>query len=286
MKNQKLEKIYNKICLLAAKTKENHLDVYSAGTAFYLFVSIIPFFIVLFLLMPYTPISREDVLYLSELLPSGFDMLIYVITAEAYAKNSTKLWIALIIAIWSASRGILYMSKGLNEIYDVEEKRNYITLRLWASVYTLLIAVVLIILLIMGVFGKKIMQELRGHIPYLPTKTASWLTTILDFRVLITIVFLFLLFSFLYTVLPNKKISWLYQTPGAALCSVSWWVFTKLFSFIVDRFGGFSMYGSMATVVASMLWIYFCMYIIFICAELNSYFAQSIINRIKAKRGH
>ena len=284
MKKLKLERIYYKLYLLANEIKDNHLDVYSAGTAFYLFISIIPFFVALFSLVPYTPISRQDVLDLSTLLPDEFDILIQAVTAEAYVKNSARLWIALIIAIWSAARGIMYMTKGLNEIYDVSERRNYIKLRLWASLYTLFIVVALVILLVMGVFGKRIMQIVSDHLPRLPEKAAVWLGTIIDLRVLIILLCLFLLFVFLYTFLPNTKVLWLYQTPGAAVCSVAWWLFTKLFSFVIGWFGSFSMYGSMATVVASMLWLYCCMYILFVCAELNSHFAQTIINHLKARR--
>ncbi|MBR4719774.1 MAG: YihY/virulence factor BrkB family protein, partial [Lachnospiraceae bacterium] len=47
---------------------------------------------------------------------------------------------------------------------------------------------------------------------------------------------------------------------------------------------GFSMYGSMATIIASMIWLYCCMYILFICAEINNHFANSIINNIKERK--
>lgn len=33
-----------------------------------------------------------------------------------------------------------------------------------------------------------------------------------------------------------------------------------------------NMYGSLTTIVLVMLWLYFCMYIILIGAEINSYF--------------
>ena len=284
MRRHSFEKIYYKLTVFANEIKDNHLDVYSAGTAFYLFISVIPFFISLFLLVPYFPISRQDVLNLSGLLPDDFDILIQALTAEAYAKNTARLWIALIIAIWSAARGIMYMTKGLNEIYGVKERRNYFILRFWAAIYTLFIVVAIVILLVMGVFGKKIIELVSSHLPHLPENVASWLSTIINLRVLITLVCLFLLFVFVYTVLPNKKVLWLYQTPGAAICSVSWWLFTRLFSFVVGNFGGFSMYGSMATAIASMLWLYCCMYILFICSEINSHFAQMIINHIKQRR--
>ncbi len=286
MNTEKLDrlKIYNRLRKFAYEIKYNHLDVYSAGTAFYIFISIIPFFIALFLFVPFTPISRQDIIRLTNMLPSDFSIFMQVITAEAYVRNTTKLWVALVIAIWSAARGIMYMTKGLNEVYNVSERRNYFVLRLWAALYTLFILGAIVILLVMGVFGKRIMAFINSHIPNLPQETGSWVSRVLDFHILITLICLFLLFVFLYTVLPNKKLNWLYQTPGAACCSVLWWLFTKLFSFAVDRFGGFSMYGSMATAIATMLWLYCCMYILFLCSEINYHFAQMIINHIRDRQ--
>ena len=153
MKKKSMRRIYYRLYILAGEIRINHLDVYSAGSAFYLFISIIPFFVALFSIVPFTPISRQDVLGLSSMLPSEFDILVQAVTAEAYVKSSARLWIALVIAIWSAARGIMYMTKGLNEIYDVTEKRNYLILRLWAAIYTLFIVVAIVILLVMGVFA-------------------------------------------------------------------------------------------------------------------------------------
>lgn len=284
MKKLSFDKITYRLYVLSGEIRDNHLDVYSAGTAFYLFISIIPFFIALFSLVPYTPITGQDVLGLSSIFPSEFDILIQAVTAEAYVKSSARLWISLVVAVWSAARGIMYMTKGLNEIYDVSERRNYFILRFWAAVYTLFIIIAIVVLLVMGVFGKRIIEMVSDRIPFLPAKMASWLLTIINFRALITMVCLFLLFVFLYTVLPATRLTWIYQTPGAVLCAVAWWSFTKLFALFVSMLGGFSMYGSMATAIASMLWMYCIMYILFFCAEINNHFAQAIIERLKDVR--
>ena len=276
--------IYKKIKAFADEVKINHLDVYSAGSAFFMFISIIPFFIVLFSLVSYTPMSREDIMDLSALLPREFDILIQAVTAESYVSNSATLWIALVIGVWSAARGVMYITKGLNEIHDVIEMRNYFILRFWASVYTMLVVLALIILLIFGVFGKRIMDILSEHMPRLPEDVSIILSTIINFRVLILTVCLFVLFLFMYTVLPNKKVEVIYQLPGAVICAVAWWGFTKLFSLFVGIFDVFSMYGTLATAVASMFWMYCCMYILFICAEINSHFAQMIINHIRERK--
>ena len=264
-------KIYNQLFIISDEIKDNHLDVYSAGTAFYLFISIIPFFIALFSIVPYTPISKEEILSIASMLPTEFDFLIQVVIAETYARNAARLSISLILAIWSAARGVMFMTKGFNEIYDEREKRNYFILRFWAAVYTLFIVVVLIILLIMGVFGKKIYYIIKMRFSHMPVHIMSSIATVFNMRGLIIGIVLFFLFLFLYVVLPNTKVIIKYQIPGAFLCSVGWLIFTKVFSVFTNMFDVFSMYGSLATVIASLLWLYSCMYILFICAELNNY---------------
>ena len=36
------------------------------------------------------------------------------------------------------------------------------------------------------------------------------------------------------------------------------------------------MYGSLTTIIPALLWLYFCMYIILIGAEINAYFEERL----------
>ena len=62
------------------------------------------------------------------------------------------------------------------------------------------------------------------------------------------------------------------QLPGAVVAAVGWSVITWGFSIYVDRFNGFSAYGSLTTIIILMLWLYACMYIVMAGAFLNRYF--------------
>ena len=58
--------------------------------------------------------------------------------------------------------------------------------------------------------------------------------------------------------------------PGAAAASFGWIVFSKLYSLYFERSGAFSrLYGSLAAVAFFMLWVYFCVMIILLGAEIN-----------------
>ena len=101
---------------------------------------------------------------------------------------------------------------------------------------------------------------------------------------------LFVFFVVIFTTLPNKKLQFRRQVPGAAICAIAWYVFSFALSIYVDYFNGFSMYGSLTTIALIMLWLYFCMYIMMMSAEVNVIFNESFRkwlkrDRTKKKRG-
>jgi len=79
-----------------------------------------------------------------------------------------------------------------------------------------------------------------------------------------------LFFSIIYKTLPNGKMKFVDQIPGAVITSAGWVSFSILFSFFVDNFSNYAnVYGSLSAIIILMLWLYICMYIMFIGAEIN-----------------
>ena len=71
-------------------------------------------------------------------------------------------------------------------------------------------------------------------------------------------------------VLPNRKSHIFRELPGAIITAGGWLLFSYLFSYYIDNMGNYSYtYGSLAALAICMLWLYFCMYILFIGAEIN-----------------
>ena len=58
--------------------------------------------------------------------------------------------------------------------------------------------------------------------------------------------------------------------PGAMFSALGWLVFSYVFSLYIDNFANMTyMYGSLTAFIILMLWVYFCIYIFFIGAEIN-----------------
>ena len=78
------------------------------------------------------------------------------------------------------------------------------------------------------------------------------------------------MFTVMYMVLPNQKNRFWDALPGALLASSGWLVFSDLYSIYVVHFAHLSnVYGSVYAVALSMLWLYFCMAIVFYGGALN-----------------
>ena len=60
--------------------------------------------------------------------------------------------------------------------------------------------------------------------------------------------------------------------PGVIFSSAGWIILSSLFSIYFDNFKFFSiMYGGLTGILLTLFWLYFCMMILFIGAELNQY---------------
>ena len=269
------------------KCKRDKINAYSAQSAFFIILSTIPFLMVFSSLLQYTPITEGTLLKMYQTaLPDYISAFLISITDEVYNRSVGIISITAIVAIWSAAKGIQYMTDGLNSVNDLEENRNWFVLRLWAIVYTIVFLFAVVFTLVVLVFGNTLHDLAVEYIPLLQRLT----DLIVRLRGFVLLGILFVFFYIIFTMLPNKKLTFKSQIPGAAICAVAWYVFSFALSIYVDYFNGFSMYGSLTTIALIMLWLYFCMYIMMMSAEVNVIFNESFRkwlkrDRTKKKRG-
>ena len=163
------------------------------------------------------------------------------------------------------------VSKGLNKIYDTKIRKNYFLARFRAALYIILLLISLILAMGLFVFGNLLHDYLLHYLPWL--RAVSWL--IISARTIGTILLLCMIFCAMYAWLPYKRQDFFSQLPGAVATSFAWSVFSYGFSVYIEYSKGMSaIYGSLTTVVMVMLWLYFCMWLLFMGAEINCYLEQ------------
>lgn len=252
-----------------SKLKRDNVGAYAAQATLFIIMSVLPFLLVLSSLIRYTPITESMILNgIHKFMPGSISPLFVSVIDETY-KNSAKLLVpAIIIAIYSSAKAVQSLRYGLNIIYDIPETRNWFVLRFRAMLDTLLLILVMIVLLLLLVFGRKIQGILVQHAPIVSKVTEM----ILKMRMVVIFIMLIAVFCFIYKFLPNRKTTIRSQLVGAVGCAAAWYVFTFGLSIYVNFFQGFSLYGSLTTLLLIMFWLSICMYIFMVCGEVNSRF--------------
>ncbi len=246
-----------------------NISAFAASTAFFLFLSLIPALMLLCAMIPYTPLTRENLMSVAtKISPEAVDPLLKSVIADVYAKSVGVISVTAIATLWSAGKGMLALIQGLNAINDVEENRNYFLLRMVASMYTVLILIAVLLSLLVNVFGKTLIGIIEGMIP----QTAYLFNLFVHFRTPFMWVVLTLVIALMYTYVPGTKLGFKMQIPGAGFAAVGWSFMTWAFSIYVDEFNGFNTYGNLTTIIILMLWLYAGMYIILVGAYMNRYF--------------
>ena len=254
---------------IAKRFEADNLTAYAAQATFFIFISIFPFLMLFLNLIKYIPIfnSENSELWSLDFMSPTIGGLLKNIVDEAGGTGSGALIsITTIAALWACSKGVLGIIYGLNFIYKTTEKRGYIRLRAVSVFYTVAFIAALIVALILIVFGNRILDAVLMYVPVLK----SLAETVRIIRWLVSLGFLVLFFMFIYTVIPERKTKLKNELPGALISAVGWIGFSALYSFYIDNFGNHSnVYGSLTAIVLFLLWMYFCMIILFFGAEVN-----------------
>lgn len=272
-----LKKFFQKAATVSEDVTKAHVGAYAAQSAYFFMLCMIPIILLLLTLVQYTPVTKADVMTaVMQVFPSSVDSLMISIVNQVYNQSMGIIPVTIIVALWSAGKGVLAMTSGLNCIYECPETRSYIFLRIRSTIYTVLFIIVILLLLVVSVFGNSLNIFISTHAEFLEP-LADWM---IDKRALITPVVLMGFSLLIYKFLPNRKDRFVKQLPGAVFAAIGWMVISWVFSVYVDIFQGFSsMYGSLTTIVLIMLWLYFCMYSILLGGEFNKLLGDKIFQK-------
>lgn len=272
------------IKIFQEKCRRDNIGAFAAQSAFFVLLSLIPFLMVFSSMLQYTMVSEATLLrFVNELVPEYIAPFVISVIHEVYNKSAGIVSATAAAAIWSAAKGIQHLAAGFNAVYGVNETRNLLVRRFWAVVYTLVFMIAIAAALALLVFGNILRKILTGYVPFF----AQAADLLFQLRGLIMLAGLSCVFTALFRTLPNHrgitehKLTLKNQFPGAVLCAVFWYLLSAAISVYLDYFNGFSMYGSLTTIVLVMLWLYFGMYIMMLCAEINMLYGEQILKKLK-----
>lgn len=252
--------------------KEDEVPATGGQLTYFLILSIFPFLIFFLNILSYTSIAQEEILEsFLIILPTETQILLKGIVKEIVGYSSeTLLSVGIILTLWTGSLGITAIIRAINKAYDVKKKRPYWKLKGLAMIFTVALAILLIIVLSMLVFGEIIGNKIFSifgatHIFY-----NIWEL----FRVIIPLLSMIIIFALLYKFSPTPEeglnIRFTETLPGAIFATIGWLAASMIFSFYVNNFGNYSKtYGSLGGIIILLIWLYIASIMIILGGEIN-----------------
>ena len=244
-----------------------HIPMHAAGAGYFIVLSVFPLLTLLLGLLRYTGLSVNTLTdFLAGVLPKAMLPGAKKLILGAYRNTSgTVISLSLLVALWSASRGVYGLMQGLNRVYYRTESRSWIRVRILSVGYTGVFLAVILATLILSVFGNTLLK-------YLP---ASGIFAVLDkgigLRFALLLVVQSVLFCGMFMALPSGGNGFFASLPGALLASLGWLIFSNLYSWYMTHFTGYAnVFGSVYAVALSMLWLYVCLRILFFGGGWNA----------------
>ena len=258
----------NYIKKLVITSFEDKITVYAAQTCYFVIVSAIPFLCLVISIASF--LIPEDVYKVFETypMPQEIENVIRTVIEQLLATQKVSLLsISAVIALWTASRGSDAIRAGIENVYEVPASKKILKQQTLSLVNTFILLIVIIGNVILVLFGDLIAKALH-------------LTTVVDmimnFGVIILFVIMCLVFAVIYASTAkhsqNEKIrsKTMQHLPGAVFATGGWMLFSYFYSLYIKYFPSASaIYGSLTAVCLIMLWLYVCMIILLLGAEIN-----------------
>ncbi|MDM8533426.1 YihY/virulence factor BrkB family protein [Clostridiaceae bacterium HSG29] len=264
-----ISNIFYIIKKLMKRYREHSISAYSAQMAFFLMLSIFPFLIFLFTILGRLSMNTDLLMQVLQVFfPESVHKLAFdFINNYILVKDNSVISVSIIATLWSASKGIRGLMVSLNKAYEIKETRGFFVIKIIDILYTVLIVFVIVILLALPNIGVDLYNFVNRYIEI------KWeiFTLYNRIKIIMLPLTLVLIMSLIYMYIPNIK-----QKPndviwGTLFSIFGWATLSYFFTIFLNNFSNYKLvYGSLATVIILMFWLYFGSMILIIGGEINS----------------
>ncbi len=246
---------------IISQIRKDNIFIYSAHASYYIIISAIPFIMLLLSFSRFIlPLTESELLEIAlPLLPKVIHPVAKTIIAELFYKPSASaISITAASALWTASRGVAAIERGIAKVYKKPHRSSFLLLIVSNILHTLGFIFIILLITILSALGVFLARKSGISVPF------SLLRWILTPAVLI------LLLTLVYMMLSGNRKSFTLHLPGAVFTAGVWILASAAFSFYINHFANYSyIYGSLSVIILMLLWIYLCTIILLLGAELN-----------------
>lgn len=240
----------------------------AAQVAYYFFFAIFPLAIflisILGLVVGGSSAQQEVTNALVRGVPSSATQIVrQTVQHSMEASGGGKLSFGIIVALYSASAGMVALIDTLNKVYNTRKERGFLKQRAIALGLTIVTGILVLIAIGLFTVGGNVAHHVAGGALY-------WVWNIVQYPIAIAI----LLFSFalIYYFAPNvDHPRWHWVTPGAAVGVFLWILISIALREYLHYSNSYtSTYGLLGAVMVLLLWFYITGVALLTGGEVNS----------------
>jgi len=172
--------------------------------------------------------------------------------------------VGILVALWSARKGMVALMQATNVAYDEDESRGFFRQIVVSLAFTIAAVVGFLLVLVLAVGVPVVLQETGlPQILQLALVVLRW--AVLWFLVVLGL-------AVVYRFAPDRdEPKWRWVTWGSAIAATLWIAGSVLFAFYVRNFGSYgATYGALGGIVVLLLWFYLSGFIVMLGAEINA----------------
>jgi membrane protein len=245
------------------------MDTYASAVAFQMLFAVVPFMIVLIAILGFFDLEwLYQILHehADTVIPGDAAQIVEQVIAEIEQPAGGLISIVLLIALWLASSAFRSVTHALNIVHNVDESRPFWSQFLLSIVYTIAIALLLILALLFMIVGSQVLEWIAGLVNLDDIFIVLWMWL----RWPIAAILLMATVAFIYFAAPNKKQKFKDIIPGSILSVLVWIALSIGFDFYMRTFVDLSiLYGSLGVIIFLLLYFYISSAVLLYSAELN-----------------
>ena len=237
----------------------------AAGVAYFAILSIFPLLLgltaVFGFFLPSVNLQNELLNFVGNNLPGATDILKQNIVSTVQLRSAMGV-LSIVIFFWSGSTMFSAVSLVINRAWDIRRYRPFFIRK--ASELGMAFGTGILFLLSLGVSA--ITSILRGVFDL----SAAKLIIVDGGSRLVAFLLMLAVFLLLYKLVPNTKTHWRYIWPVALLAAILFEIARTLFIFYLENFANYQLiYGSIASIIVLLVWIYYSAFIMILGAEFT-----------------
>jgi membrane protein len=212
--------------------------------------------------------------FLKELIPGNmYEIASSTILDIVSNQRGGLLTIGFISALYLSTNGMMALMRAFNACYRTDDKRNWLRMRLTATLLTFMLAVVLIVAILLLIVGQLVLNSITNDLQELSNINFNKYTIYYLFVLRFVVIFIvfFIAISCIYYFGPAVHYNWSFFSVGSLIATLAIMGVSYAFSFYITNFASYNkVYGSIGALIALMAWIQLITLVLLFGYEINA----------------